>query len=439
MGKSSRREYFRAIYKRYRKAGLAEKGRILDEFCRVCRYNRKYAIAKLNGPALERVRTKQQARKPLYDSKVIAVLISVWMATGYLCSIRLKAALPIWLPWIRKRFSMDSQTERRLLQISARQIDRRLQAEKKRVRKSIYGRTKPGSLLKHQIPIKTDHWDVTMPGFTEIDLVSHSGNSAAGEFVYSLNLTDILTGWVETRAVLGKSEHNVVAALEEIEKTLPFFLKGVDSDNGSEFINDHLFRYCKRHQIQFTRGRPYKKDDNAHIEQKNWTHVRKLLGWHRYDTLKAVAAINQIYCNDLRWLMNLFSPSMKLQKKIRIGSKIKKIYDVPKTPLDRLIESGKGKQNQISKLLLLRRTLDPFQLSKNIELQIAQIFSLRSNFLHRKGMFTPLQIKRIIQPMNHRLRIARLKEEIRKKQNTDHTIERGPGGDPPPRTPPPKK
>ncbi len=278
MGKNTRREYFRAIYNRYRKAGLIEKGRILDEFCRVCRYNRKYAISKLNGPAIERVRQKQKARSPKYDSKVIAILNSVWIATGYLCSIRLKAALPIWLPWIRKRFLIDNPTEKKLLTISARQIDRRLQSEKKNAKKSIYGRTKPGSLLKHHIPIKTDHWDVTIPGFTEVDLVSHSGNSASGEFVYSLNQTDIFTTWVETRAVLGRSERNIVTSLDEIQKTLPFFLKGIDSDNGSEFINDHLYRYCKSNQIQFTRGRPYKKDDNAHIEQKNWTHVRKLLG-----------------------------------------------------------------------------------------------------------------------------------------------------------------
>lgn len=417
MGKKSRREYFRAIYKRYRKAGLAEKGRILDEFCRVCRYNRKYAIAKLNGPAIERLKQEGKMRKPTYDSKVISILISVWISTGYLCSVRLKAALPIWLPWIRKRFSIDTATEKKLLKISARQIDRRLQSEKKNAKKSIYGRTKPGSLLKHHIPIKTDHWDVTIPGFTEVDLVSHSGNSASGEFVYSLNQTDIFTTWVETRAVLGRSERNVVASLDEIQKTLPFYLKGIDSDNGSEFINDHLYRYCKKNQIQFTRGRPYKKDDNAHIEQKNWTHVRKLLGWHRYDTLKAVETINQLYRNELRWLMNLFTPSMKLQKKMRIGSKIRKVYDQPKTPLDRLVDSGQGKQEQVSKLLSIRKSLDPFQLSKNIELQIEHIFSLRSNFQHRKGIFSPLQITNIIQPMHHRLRIARLKENIHKKQN----------------------
>jgi hypothetical protein len=438
MGKNSRREYFRAIYKRYRRAGLAEKGQILDEFCRVCRYNRKYAIAKLNGPALEMLRQKQKPRKPKYDSKVIRILISVWKASGYLCSIRLKAALPIWLPWIHKRFLIDSATEEKLLKISARQIDRRLQCEKKNVKKSIYGRTKPGSLLKHQIPIKTDHWSVSVPGFTEVDLVSHSGNSASGEFIYSLNQTDILTGWVETRAVIGKSEHNVVSALEDIHKTLPFSLKGVDSDNGSEFINDHLYRYCKRNQIQFTRGRPYKKDDNAHIEQKNWTHVRKLLGWYRYDTLAAAAAINALYCNELRWMMNLFCPSMKLHKKTRIGSKIKKLYDQPKTPLDRLIHSGKGNPKEILKLLQLRKNLDPFKVSEKIEKKIEEIISLRSHFQLRKGMVSPLRIIKNINPMNQRNRYAHLKDDLRKKTTANNNFGSGPGGDAPPRTPPPK-
>jgi hypothetical protein len=436
MGKKSRREYFRAIYRRYRKAGLQEKGRILDEFCRVCGYNRKYAIAKLNGPQLERKPVKRKGRKPYYDSNIIKVLISVWMAAGYLCSIRLKAAIPIWLPWIRKRFSIDSATEKKLLQISARQIDRRLQPQKKQVTKSIYGRTKPGTLLKHQIPIKTDHWNVSVPGFTEVDLVSHSGNSAAGEFIYSLNQTDILTGWVETRAVIGKSEHNVVSALENIHKILPFSLKGIDSDNGSEFINDHLYRYCKTHQIQFTRGRPYKKDDNAHIEQKNWTHVRKLLGWYRYDSLAALAAINDLYCNELRWMMNLFSPSMKLHKKTRIGSKVKKLYDQPKTPFDRLIDSGKGNPKEIFKLLQLRKNLDPFKLSEKIENKIEEIISLRSNFQLRKGMVSPLRIVKNINPMNRRIRYAHLKEDLRKKTRANNNFGSGPGGDAPPRTPP---
>ncbi len=385
----------------------------------------------------EKVQRKRKARKPHYDSGVIRILISVWMAAGYLCSVRLKAALPLWLPWIRKRFQLNAEVEKDLLQINARQMDRRLQSQKRKVRKSIYGRTKPGSLLKHHIPIKTDHWNVSVAGFTEIDLVSHSGNSATGEFIYSLNQTDILTTWVETRPVLGKSERNVVSALENIQKTLPFRLKGIDSDNGSEFINDHLFRYCQNNQIQFTRGRPYKKDDNAHIEQKNWTHVRKVFGWRRYDSLEAINAMNQLYSNELRWLMNLFTPSMKLKKKIRIGSKLKRIYDQPQTPLDRLIASGSGKKDQISQLVTLRANLDPFELSNQIELRIAQISSLPLN-PKQKATVSQLRITNNIDPMNQKVRAARLKDNLRSDTVTHKNLGLGPGGDAPPRTPPQK-
>jgi hypothetical protein len=203
--------------------------------------------------------------------------------------------------------------------ISPRQIDRRLASTKRQLKTRRYGRTKPGTLLKHHIPLKTDHWDVTVPGFTELDLVAHAGHRADGEFAHSLNVTDIHTTWVETRAVLGRGETRVQAALDEIRQALPFRLRGIDSDNGSEFINNHLYRYCHAQGVQFTRGRPYKKDDNAHIEQKNWTHVRKLVGYLRYDTPAAVAALSDLYRHELRLLQNLFLPSVKLRGKERAG------------------------------------------------------------------------------------------------------------------------
>ncbi|MBT9166873.1 MAG: hypothetical protein DDT19_00197 [Syntrophomonadaceae bacterium] len=208
--------------------------------------------------------------------------------------MRLKALLALWMPWIRQRFHVTVQVEEQILSISSRQIDRRLKDKKTQIRNRIYGRTKPGTLLKHHIPIRTDNWDIKTPRWTEIDTVSHSGNSAEGLFAYTVNQTDIHTTWVESRAVLGKGEDGVVNALDEMAHALPFSLKGLDSDNGSEFINWHLVRYCEQKKIQPFRGRPYKKDDNAHIEQKNWTHVRKLIGWDRYDTQKAVDAMNDL-------------------------------------------------------------------------------------------------------------------------------------------------
>lgn len=379
MGKSSKKEYFEKIYQRYRAAGPLEKSRILDEFCKICGYNRKYAIAKLSGPAPEKELGKKRSkrrRRCRYSAGVIAILATLWSATGYLCSLRLKAAIPLWLPRLREQFDISADTEKSLLRMSARQMDRRLAPRKKKVRRAIYGRTKPGSLLKHQIPIKTDHWDVTRPGFTEIDLVSHSGNSAAGEFGYSLNQTDILTAWVETRAVLGKSEAVVIAAIDQMRRSLPFELAGIDSDNGSEFINDQLLGYCRRNKIQFTRGRPYKKNDNAHIEQKNWTHVRKLFGWKRYDTKEIVQLMNDLYQNEIRWFMNLFTPSMKLVRKLRVGSRTKRIYDQPQTPLDRLIKSGCGDSRKIAELVAMRDSLNPFKLSTDIETKIERILKM---------------------------------------------------------------
>jgi hypothetical protein len=300
----------------------------------------------------------------------------IWAAADYPWSVRLKALLPEWMPWIRRRFRVSTEIERQLLRISARSIDYRLRDEKRKQRRRLYGRTKPGTLLKHHIPLKTDHWDVEVPGFSEIDLVSHSGNAAAGDFCSSLNLTDIHTGWTETQAVLGKSQQAVAEALETIRQALPFRLLGIDSDNGSEFINDHLYGYCQAREIQFTRGRPYKKDDNAHLEQKNWTHVRRLLGYIRYDSVEAREAINHLYRNELRWFQNLFLPSVKLARKERVGSRLRRHYPAPQTPLQRLLTSGAADAVKLAELQQGRDRLDPFQLSASIEAQLRKIFAL---------------------------------------------------------------
>jgi hypothetical protein len=277
---------------------------------------------------------------------------------------------------VRKHFPLTPRLEEQLLQISPRQIDRRLREEKKRAGRRLYGRTKPGSLLKHQVPIKTDRWDVKQPGYSEIDLVSHSGNCATGEFAHTLNVVDIHTTWTESLAVLGKAQVRVQRGLEEIRRALPFELVGIDSDNGSEFINFHLVGYCKAAGIQFTRGRPYKKDDNAHVEQKNWTHVRKLLGWVRYDTDTAVAAINRLYRGDLRLLQNLFLPSVKLIRKERVGSRTRRRYDAAKTPLDRVLECKQVRPEVVARLKALRERLDPFALSRSVDVQLERIYAL---------------------------------------------------------------
>jgi transposase InsO family protein len=384
LGHKGRREYLQAVYERYRKAGRKDKRAILNEFCANAGYNRKYAIRLLNGPQPAKPWRPPRRRGVSYGPPTLAVLTAVWEAAGYPWSVRLKALLPAWMPWIRKRFRLRPEVEKQLLRISPRQIDRRLQAAKTQRRRRIYGRTKPGYLLKHHIPVKTDRWDVQSPGFTEVDLVSHSGNSASGEFAHTLNVTDIHTTWTESRAVLGRGEEAVQRALNEIAGVLPFRLLGVDSDNGSEFINWHLQRWCKQKGIQLTRGRPYKKDDNAHIEQKNWTHVRKLLGWERYDRPEAVEAINDLYRQELRLWLNLFLPSVKLVKKVRVGSKVRRVYDGPRTPLERVRMCGTADREQVVRLEELRKSLDPFQLASTIEGKLERIYRLANRRLSPK-------------------------------------------------------
>jgi transposase InsO family protein len=357
---------------------------ILSEFCTNSGYNRKYAIRLLNGPQPEKRRRAPRRRGLSYSQQTVAVLTSVWEAAGYPWSVRLKALLPAWMPWIRKRFGLKPEVEKQLLKISARQIDRRLKPVKTQRRRRIYGRTKPGYLLKHHIAVKTDRWDVQSPGFTEVDLVSHSGNSASGEFAHTLNVTDIHTTWTESAAVLGRGEQTVQLALNDISRKLPFRLKGVDSDNGSEFINWHLKRWCEQQDIQMTRGRPYKKDDNAHIEQKNWTHVRKLLGWERYDTHEAVEAMNDLYRHELRLWLNLFLPSVKLVKKVRVGSKVRRVYYGPRTPLQRVQACPEADRTQLGRLEELGKSLDPFRLSRAIERKLERIYRLANRRLSPK-------------------------------------------------------
>ena len=384
MGPQATWEYRRAIAVRYRQADRRAKGQMLDEFCEVTGHHRKAAIRMLRVP-LDRARPRRgRGRTAVYSARTIQVLVAIWTAAGYPWSVRLNALLPHWLPWARRRFALTATVEAELARISPRQMDRRLQPHKRQLATRLYGRTKPGTWLKHHIPIQTERWSVTTPGFTEIDLVSHSGDCADGEFLHSLNVTDIHTTWVETRAVMGKGERRVQEALETMRVALPFRLRGIDSDNGSEFINHHLYRYCQAQAIQFTRGRPYKKDDNAHIEQKNWTHVRKLVGYVRYDSSAALAALNQLY-DDLRLFQNLWLPSVKLVKKTRVGSRLRRHYDAPQTPLARVRACPDVDGSKVAALDQIWRQLDPFTLADRIDQQLTRLYALAN---HRQSPAT---------------------------------------------------
>jgi len=377
VSRQGRWEHLKAIYPRYQRASRLEKRRILDEFCQVTRYHRKSALRLLNGPLPGR-RPSRRRHPPAfrYSTRVIQVLAAIWEAAGYPWSVRLKALLPLWLPWARQRFRLPPPLEAQLLRLSPRQMDRRLAPYLRPGRTGRYGGTKPGTLLKHHIPLRTDRWDVTVPGFTEIDLVAHSGDCADGEFVHSLNQTGIHTTWVETRAVPGRGQTGVQRALAEMRQALPFRLRGIDSDNGSEFINAHLYRYCQAEGIQFTRGRPYKKDDNAHIEQKNWTHVRKLMGYVRYDSPAACAAMNALDRHELRLFQNLFLPSVKLVRKVRVGSRIRRVYDRPQTPFERVRACPEADPVKVAQLQALRAQLDPFALAEAIDQKLTRLYTV---------------------------------------------------------------
>ena len=373
VGPQARREYLARMRERYETADRAAKSRLLNEVCEVTGYHRKAAIRLLRRPAVRRRHSR--GRPVRYGPMVVGTLRRIWEAAGYPWSLRLQALLPTWLPWAMRRWKISRDVAAKLRTMSPRQMDRCLRPFKSELRKRQYGRTKPGTLLKHQIPLKTDRWDVQVPGFTEIDLVAHSGDRAEGDFVHSLNVTDIHTTWVETRAVMGKSQHHVQEALEHLRQALPFRLQGIDSDNGSEFINHHLRGYCAMHAIQFTRGRPYKKDDNAHIEQKNWTHVRKLLGYVRYDSAAALTAINALY-EELRLLQNLFLPSVKLVEKRRVGARLQRHYDAPRTPLERVAMCADVDRIKLRALQRLAAELDPIGLAQRIDQRLAAVYRL---------------------------------------------------------------
>lgn len=386
MSPQARWEYMKTIYERYVQAkDKREKGVILDEFCKTYDCHRKHALRMLNGAAPGPRRAARRPRQSPYSGKrLLGLLEAIWKASSYPCGPRLKATMLEWMPIARKELGITTPEERLLRAISPATIDRRLKPHKRESLRRIYGTTRSGRMLKHHIPIKTDCWDVDRPGFTEIDLVAHCGDCAEGDFANTLTQDDVFTQWVERRCVLGKSQEVVCAALDDARRELPFDLLGVDSDNGSEFINDHLYRYCKgdstlkRAPVQMTRGRPYKKDDNAHVEQKNWTHVRKPLGYGRFDTQAAVDAINDLYRHELCWFQNLFLPSFKLIAKVRVGSKLRRRYDTPKTPFQRVLDSGYGDPVKIAALRRLRDQLNPFELSRIIDRKLERIWAMRS-------------------------------------------------------------
>jgi hypothetical protein len=379
MSPRSKKEYLETIFLRYRQATRKQKTLILNEFCATSGYHRKHAIRLLRKfKRFQKPKTKKPGRTPIYDHpSILKPLKKIWLAANLPCSKRLQALLPLWLPGYVQSFGfLSPEVSQALLLISPATIDRLLLPIRSHYKKRGRSTTKPGTLLRNQIPIQTNQWDESRPGFLEADTVAHCGSSLLGMFALTLDCTDIATGWTEQRAVWGKGQSAILDQIRHIEFSLPFPLLGFDSDNGSEFLNHHLFRHFanRKQPIQFTRSRSYHKQDNAHVEQKNWTHVRQWIGYDRIDNPHSVPLLNDLYTQEWRLFHNFFCPSVKLLQKERIGSKTLKHHDSPKTPYQRVLESPLISPQVKQSLSKQLESLNPFVLRKIINEKLKNIF-----------------------------------------------------------------
>lgn len=390
MGKLSMDLYLDNLLKKYKSANRRKKGELLEELCAVSGYHKKHAIRLLNKRKKRRPRGKETRGRPeIYPKNLyLEPLKHIWMSTDQLCGKRLKMALPLWLPHYSKEYGQLNPTVYHgLLVMSAATIDRLLASSRVKCSRGLGG-TKPGKILKKHIPIKTDQWDEKKPGFLEADTVAHCGTSLAGSFAWSLTMTDIYSAWTENRAIWNKGAIGVLTQIKDIENSLPFDILGFDSDNGNEFLNWHLIRYFtdvqRPRQIQFTRSRPYHSDDNAHVEQKNWTHVRQLFGYERFGNQAVVKLMNDLYKNEMSQMNNYFLPNTKLTEKQRVESKISKKHDKPATPYQRLMKSEHISERKKEELTEIYKSLNPFELKKIIKKKVNHIFSLINNNYGKK-------------------------------------------------------
>lgn len=385
MSQKVREEMLPRLRQRYVERGRAGRTRIIDELCEQFGYSRKHVIKLLNAkagwggdPAMAK------GRPAVYGPAEVEVLFQVWRAAEQPCGKRLVELLPLWLPhYAQAHGALAPPTLEKLERVSAAQVDRLLAPHKAHWRYRGRCGTKPGGLLKHHIPIRTDHWDVNRPGFLEADTVAHCGESLEGDFIWSVTYTDIYSGWTSLRAVWNKAAVGIVEATRQVEAALPFELLGFDCDNGSEFLNWHLVRHFQERprQVGFTRSRPYHKDDNGHVEQKNWTHVRQLLGYGRLADPTLCASINRLYAQLWEPFHNYFCPSAKLLSKERHGAKVQRRHDVPTTPCDRLLACAHVDAAIKKTLQIERARLNPFDLARKIETALRRILQppLRSS------------------------------------------------------------
>jgi hypothetical protein len=378
----SKKEYRKTLGLRYQKASRKQKSQILNEVCTNLGFNRKYAGRWLRNwePPRRRKPKNKPGPKPQYQHPdFLKALKEIWIATNLICSKRLKEAIPDWIGHYQQLYGfLPPEITKKLLRISPSAIDQTLKPIRKLYRGKGRCTTKPGLLLKHHIPIKTKQWDESRPGFLETDTVAHCGTTVEGHYAVTTNTIDIATNWSEQRATYGKGFRDIADQIKDIENSLPFPILGFDCDNGKEFLNEFLMNYFldRKSPIHFTRSREYHKNDNAHVEGKNYTHVRQWLGYRRFENPKIVGLLNDLYKTEWRLYHNFFIPSVKLLSKERIASKTIKRHDKPKTPYQRILESKHIPKQTKTKLKAIFKTLNPFKLKKTIDEKIAKIHLL---------------------------------------------------------------
>lgn len=383
MSLSAKREALARIHGRYQRAGRPHKKIILDEFCATCGYHRKAAVRLLSRP-LRTTPFKRSGPKITYDpALVLPVLKAVWLASDQLCSKLLKAALPQWLEHYEGRTApLPEAFKEKLLEISPAQIDRLLRPSRLQHPKKGLSATRPGTLLRHAVPTRSGPPDTCRPGSVEADTVAHCDDSTEGDYVNSLTFTELFSGWTENRAIWNKSGEAVLLQLRELETTVPYVMKDFHTDNGGEFLNWALHRHLTGRPVKlpWTRSRAYRKNDNAHCEQKNWTHVRQLFGHDRFAYPELVPLMNDLYGKEWSQFTNHFKPTFKLVRREKKGGKTKRIYETqPRTPYQRLLDSPEIPEEKKAKLRGEHASLDPFALKKNIETKLRKFFTVLGN------------------------------------------------------------
>ena len=383
MSLSAKREALARIHGRYQRAGRLYKTRILDEFCATCGYHRKAALRLLHRP-LPTAAPRRSGPKIIYDpATVLPVLKAVWLASDQLCSKLLKAALPEWLEHHERGGApLPEAFKKKLLAISPVQIDRLLRPARVQHPRKGLSTTRPGTLLRHAVPTRHGPPDTTRPGSVEADTVAHCDDSTEGDYVNSLTFTELYSGWTENRAVWNKSGNAVLAQLQELEAVVPFVMKDFHTDNGGEFLNWALHRHLSGRAVKlpWTRSRAYRKNDNAHCEQKNWTHVRQLFGHERFGHPELVAPMNDLYGREWSQYTNHFKPTFKLLRREKKAGRTRRFYEKkPQTPYQRLLNSADIPKATKARLRAEHAALDPFALKKSIEVKLRNFFTALGN------------------------------------------------------------